>query len=323
MERSPLSPRRTTEEQSRDHDLGLGTVVSGQRRHRLLNRDGTFNVVRGGLALIDTLAPHYLLSISWPGFFGLALAGYLFLNVVFAALFVALGPNALSGPGPPVMGAERFSHAFFFSIETFVTIAYGQLWPNGAAANILAEAVALVGMMYHAIVTGLLFARFVRPRPGIVFSNYAVLAPYRRGQAFELRVANARNSEIIELQAQVIFSSFGPDSHGDIARQFVPLPLERNSVVLFPLAWTIVHPIDESSPFYGKSREDLEQVNAEVLVMLSGIDEAFEQTVHARTSYIPEEILWNARFKSMFLTLDPDAPIAIDIRQIHETEPAT
>jgi inward rectifier potassium channel len=321
MERSPLSPRRTLEEQNRDRDLGFGTVVSGHRRHRLLNRNGTFNVVRGGLAFVDTLAPHYLLSISWSKFISLALAGYLILNIAFAALFLALGPAALNGTDASLTAAQRFNQAFFFSIETFVTISYGQLAPNGTAANILAETVALVGTMYHAIVTGLLFARFVRPRPGIVFSEHAVIAPYGDGQAFELRVANARNSEILELQAQVIFSSFGPNSRGDISRQFVPLPLERNSVVLFPLTWTIVHPIDQSSPFYGKAREDLERVNAEVLVMLSGIDEAFEQTVHARSSYLPEEILWNARFKSIFLTPEGDAPISIDIRQIHGTEP--
>lgn len=320
MERSPLSPRRTVEEQARDHDLGFGTVVSGQRRHRLLNRNGSFNVVRGGLALIDTLAPHYLLSISWSRFISLALAGYLILNAGFAALFLALGPSALNGIGPSLTAAQRFNQAFFFSIETFVTISYGQISPNGPAANILAETVALVGMMYHAIVTGLLFARFVRPRPGIVFSDNAVIAPYRDGQAFEFRVANARNSEILELQAQVIFSSFGPGSHGDLVRQFVPLPLERNSVVLFPLTWTVVHPIDQSSPFYGKGPEDLERMNAEVLVMLSGIDEAFEQTVHARSSYTPEEILWNTRFKSIFMTPHGDTPISIDIREIHETE---
>jgi inward rectifier potassium channel len=321
MDPSPLSSRRTAEERQRDRDLGFGAVVSRHRRHRLLNRDGTFNVVRSGLDLVETLAPHYLLRMEWPPFIGLITVGYLILNALFAALFLALGPDALKGPGASMLGDYRFVQTFFFSVETFVTISYGQLAPNGVTANALAETVAVVGMVYHAVATGLLFARFARPRPTIVFSDFAVIAPYGDGQAFEFRIANARSSEIIELEAQVLFSSFQPNGRGEMTRQFVPLPLERNSVVFFPLAWTIVHPIDQSSPFYGKTRNDLEQIGAEVLVLLSGIDETFEQTVHARSSYVPDEIVWGARFTSIFLPPEPDKPVSIDIGRIHEIEP--
>lgn len=153
-----------------------------------------------------------------------------------------------------------------------------------------------------------------------MFSDSAVIAPYGEGTAFEFRLANARNSEIIELEAQVLFSSFEPNGRGDITRQFVPLPLERNKVVFFPLAWTIVHPIDRSSPFYGKTGEDLERMQAEVLVLVSGIDETFEQTVHARSSYMPEEILWNTRFKSLYLPAEPGEQVTIDIKRIHEAD---
>ncbi len=321
MDPSPLSSRRTAEEQQRDRDLGFGAVVSQHRRHRLLNRNGTFNVVRSGLDLVETLAPHYLLKMEWPTFIGLITVGYLVLNTLFAALFVALGPDALKGPGASMLGDYRFVQAFFFSVETFVTISYGQLAPNGVAANVLAEAVAVVGMVYHAVSIGLLFARFARPRPTIVFSDFAVIAPYGEGQAFEFRIANARSSDIIELEAQVLFSSFQPNGRGDTTRQFIPIPLERNSVVFFPLAWTVVHPIDQSSPFYGMTRKDLEHIGAEVLVLLSGIDETFEQTVHARSSYLPEDIVWGARFTSIFLPPEPDAPVSIDIGRIHDIEP--
>ena len=321
MDPSPLFSRRTAEEQQRDRDLGFGAVVSQHRRHRLLNRNGTFNVVRSGLDLVETLAPHYLLKMEWPTFIGLITVGYLILNALFAALFVALGPDALKGPGASMLGDYRFVQAFFFSVETFVTISYGQLAPNGVAANVLAETVAVVGMVYHAVSIGLLFARFARPRPTIVFSDFAVIAPYGDGQAFEFRIANARSSDIIELEAQVLFSSFQPNGRGDTTRQFIPIPLERNSVVFFPLAWTVVHPIDQSSPFYGMTRKGLEHIGAEVLVLLSGIDETFEQTVHARSSYLPEDIVWGARFTSIFLPPEPDAPVSIDIGRIHDIEP--
>jgi len=91
--------------------------------------------------------------------------------------------------------------------------------------------------------------------------------------------------------------------------------------VFFPLSWTIVHPIDPTSPLSGKTRDDLARAHAEVLVLLSGIDETFEQTVHARSSYVPDEIAWNARFKSMYLSTDAGPDVTIDVKRLHEIEP--
>src|SRR5689334_14162470 len=158
FEPSPLAPRRTAEEEARDRDLGFGSVVGRESRQRLLNRNGTFNVVRTGLGWLETLAPHELLHLSWPRFIGLVTGVYLLLNLVFAALFVLFGPDDLLGPGIQMLGG-RFSQAFFFSIQTFATIGYGQVGPNGLAANLIVTVEALVGMMYQALATGLLFVR--------------------------------------------------------------------------------------------------------------------------------------------------------------------
>src|SRR6187431_810575 len=132
---SPLAPRRTAEEEARDRDLGFGSVVGRQSRKRLLNRNGTFNVMRSGLGWLERLAPHELLRIRWPAFIALVCGVYLALNVLFAALFVAFGPDDLLGPGIQMLGG-RVSQAFFFSIQTFATIGYGQVGPNGLAANL-------------------------------------------------------------------------------------------------------------------------------------------------------------------------------------------
>jgi inward rectifier potassium channel len=135
------------------------------------------------------------------------------------------------------------------------------------------------------------------------------------------RIVNRRRNEIIQLEAQVLFSSLEPDQRGGTVRRYTPLPLERNKVTFFPLSWTVVHPIDEASPLAGKTQKDLERTQAEILVLLSGIDETFEQTVHARSSYRPGEIVWNARFTSMFLPSDSRSRISVDIRQVHDIEP--
>ena len=321
FEPSPLSPRRTPEEQARDRDLGFGSIVSRRSRQRLLNRDGSFNVARTGLGFLESLAPYNeLLTISWSGFLLVVSLLYLVLNLMFAVIFVACGPDALLGPGSAMLGG-RFSRAFFFSIQTFATIGYGQIGPNGLAANLVVTIEALVGLMYQALATGLLFARFARPTASVLFSRRAVIGPYNAGQGLMFRIVNRRRNEIIQLEAQVLFSAVEPDQHGGTVRSYSVLPLERNKVTFFPLSWTIVHPIDSASPLAGRTPEELERVEAEILVLLTGIDEAFEQTVHARSSYRADEIVWNARFQSMFQPTDAHSPVSVDITRVHEVEP--
>jgi inward rectifier potassium channel len=319
---SPLARRIAAEAEVRDRDLGFGSVISRESRQRLLNRDGTFNVAREGLGLLEAIAPyHQMLTISWTGFLGLVALLYLALNLVFALLFVACGPDALAGPGAPMLGG-RLGQAFFFSIQTFATIGYGQIGPNGFAANMVVTVEALVGLMYQALATGLLFARFSRPTASILFSHQAVIAPYAGLTALQFRVANRRRrSEIIELEAQVLYSAFETDARGGQVRRYHLLSLERNKVTFFPLSWTIVHPIDEQSPLAAKSREDLEKEGAEILVLLTGVDETAEQTVHARTSYRTDEIVWNARFRSVFQPVRATSGVlAVDVGRLHEIE---
>ncbi|MCU1382371.1 MAG: transporter [Acidobacteria bacterium] len=320
FEPSPLAARPSAEDQARDRDLGFGSVVSRDSRQRLLNRDGSFNVSRTGLGFLDSFAPyHLLLTASWTGFLVAVSAIYLGLNLVFAAAYLACGPDALFGSGAAMMGG-RFAQAFFFSIQTFATIGYGQLAPNGTAANIVVTIEALVGLMYQALATGLLFARFTRPTAALLFSRHAVVAPYRDGRALMFRIANRRRNEIIELNAQVLFSALEPDDRGGAVRRYTPLPLERNKVTFFPLSWTLVHPIDAASPLASLAADDLERTEAEILVLLSGIDEALEQTVHARSSYQAQEIVWNARFQSMYLQTDVRSRVSVDISRVHGIE---
>src|SRR3954468_17086951 len=185
---SPLAARVPADAEVRDRDLGFGSVVSRESRERLLNRDGSFNVARQGLGFFETVAPyHLLLTISWTGFFGVVSLTYLVLNLVFAVAYVACGPEALLGAGATMRGG-RFSQAFFFSIQTFATIGYGQIGPNGMAANIVVTIEALLGLMYQALATGLLFARFTRPVAALLFSRRAVVGPYTNGQGLMFRI---------------------------------------------------------------------------------------------------------------------------------------
>jgi inward rectifier potassium channel len=301
-------------------DLGFGSVVARESRQRLLNRDGGFNVMRGGLGFLASLSPyHSLLAMSWRKFFGLTALFYFGANLLFAAAYLLCGPGSLSVPESA--GIEsRFLQAFFFSIHTLATIGYGTISPVGLAANVIVSIESFIGLFGLALCTSLLFARFSRPTARILFSDRAVIAPYRGVTAFEFRIANTRRNQIIELEAKVLFARF-EDVEGRPLRRFYPLKLERDRVVFFPLSWTIVHPIDETSPFYGMSAEDLRKTMGEFLVLLTGFDETFSQTVHARSSYLAEEVVWNARFADIFYRPADDGLLTIDVRKLHSIEP--
>ncbi len=300
-------------------DFGFGARVAQQSQRRLLNRDGSFNVVREGLPFYRSLSPyHALLTMSWPRFFALIALAYFAVNLGFALLYYLCGEHALDGwhTGNPF---DRFEDAFFFSVQTLATIGYGHMSPNGLAANLLVTLEALVGLLGFALATGLLFARFSRPTARLVFSRNAVIAPFRGGRALMFRLANERSSQLTEVQAVVSLSRLEPSPAGPI-RRFHELRLDRPKVVFLPLHWVVVHPIDERSPLHGVGEPELRASQAEVLVLLSGMDETFSQVVHVRTSYRAEEIVWGARFVDMFLRGE-EGLIGVDMRRLHDVEP--
>ncbi|MEA2570327.1 MAG: inward rectifier potassium channel [Acidobacteriota bacterium] len=300
-------------------DLGFGSVVARESRRRLLNRDGTFNVRREGLGFWQSLsAYHYILTMSWARFIGVVGAVYITINTLFALGYVACGPDALAGfhGETPEM---RFARAFFFSVETVATIGYGSIAPITIAANLLMTIESLVGLLGFSLVAGIVFARFARPTAQIIFSDVALIAPYRNITAFMFRIVNQRSNEIVEMEAKVLLSIRRRD--GDVNdREFLTLKLERDRVAFFPLSWTIVHPIDSASPMFGLSPEALRERDGEFLILLNGFDETFSQTVHTRSSYKPDEVVCNARFKSILNIPNDDGLISVDIRKLHEVE---
>ena len=146
------------------------------------------------------------------------------------------------------------------------------------------------------------------------------MAPYQGGESLQFRIANRRRNQLIQLEAQVLFSQVEPDHRGGRVRRFYTLPLERNSVTFFPTVWTIVHPIGDDSPLKGRTPEDLAHGEAELLILLSGIDDTFAQTVHARSSYRFDEIVWGARFVSPYQRDGDGSRLRADIGRLHQFE---
>lgn len=303
----------------RFRDLGFGSVVATESQKRLLNRDGSFNVARHGLGFFASLNPYpTLLSMPWTHFLGFVTVVYLLVNLVFTIAYLACGPGALRDLQPDE-ALGPFARAFFFSVESFSTIGYGHVIPMGMAANVLITVESLTGLLIFALLAGLVFARFSHPKASIIFSETAIIAPYNGITAFEFRIANQHNSQITDLHANVLLTRIEQGNQGPV-RRFYTLELERPSVALFPLSWTVVHPITSESPLYGLEARDLVESDAEFLVLLTGFGEVFSQKVHTRSSYKPDEIIWNARFSNLFLQRPSDGMMSIDVQKIHSTE---
>ncbi|ABF42014.1 K+ channel, inward rectifier [Candidatus Koribacter versatilis Ellin345] len=305
---------RVFDPQKESQDLGFGTVLSKQQQLRLLNRDGSFNVKRFPPTLWEKLGSyHSLVTMSWPRFFLLIGIAYFAINVPFALAYYFAGPAALSGD----QSLHGFLRCFFFSIDTFATIGYGNITPATLLTNFLVTIEAIFGLLSVGLVAGLVYARFARPTAKIAYSKNAVIAPYRGLTGFMFRLVNARQNELIEVNAKVILSRF-EDRDGRRQRVFHNLELERAIVIFFPLSWTVVHPIDEQSPLWGWTDAKLREAESEFLILLTATDEVFATIVHSRTSYSASEVIWDARFSNMFveekgeLSFDPEKLDAVE-----------
>lgn len=304
-----------------ERDLGFGSVVSGQSRERLLNSDGTFNVRRTGLPLATSLnLYHTLLSMKWSRFLGLILLLYFLSNIVFGAFYASLGVSGLIDTSAEPM-SNIFLRGFFFSVQTFATIGYGTIHPAGVVPNLLVTIESYYSLLANALITGLVFARFARPVARIIFSDVAVIAPYRNIEGLMFRFVNGRSSQLIEVTIKVLFARF-VNENGRTVRRFDFLDLERTNVTFLPLALTVVHPITESSPFKGLTQQDLIATDAELLILITATDETFAQTVHTRSSYKPHEIRCGHKFVSIYNEVEDGEPISIDIRKLSAIEPA-
>lgn len=295
-------------------DPGFGSK-SGRGAKRIINKDGSFNVKREGIdgGLKDIYQK--LISINNWWFVGYVTLLYFATNAVFAAIYYFNGVENLSG-GEQATHLDAFFKCFYFSIQTFTTVGYGAVAPLGFGANAIASIEALAGSMYFALVTGVLYGRFSRPKSKLIFSEKAIIAPYRGKEALMFRLANRRSNVLMKMKAEVIFM-IKENKADPNQRSYYTLPLERNEVQILALSWTVVHPLDEESPLFGLSKNQLIQQQAEVLILISGFDDTFNQDVHARFSYTAEEFEFDAKFKPSFEVLD-NGEARMNIENIHQ-----
>ena len=299
-------------------DLGFGRVVVQAVRGRFINRDGEPNSIKYGLGAQRTMRLYLAaLAAGWPAFLGWMFGALLLINGCFALAYTALGAGALRGTEQVGLD-DPFLRAFSFSIGVFTTTGSGPMYAYGPTANWLVDLESFIGPITLVAAFGIMIARLMRPRIRLAFSESAIIAPYEGGRGLMFRIVNMRPSDLSDVKARVNLIWY-EDFDGVRERNFHELKLERDSVELFTLHWTIVHPITATSPLAGITPERLADAQAEFVVFISALEETFSTRVTTRTSYIWDEVSWDVKFASIFAN-GPDGIIAIDVERLSRTE---
>ena len=281
---------------------------------QVLKTEGQIRVTPIGLersGLSD--AYHDMLRASWTRLLMLFIGTFLVFNLMFAALF-ALDPRGVGYAAGQIDG-PLFWRAFVFSIDTMATVGYGNMYPLSFYANVVAAIEIALGILFVALVTGVVFARFSRPTARILFSKVAVIMPFDGVPTLMFRAANQRHNLIFEASATVsVLADIVVD--GMQLRRFISVALVRESNPVFALTWTIMHRIDEESPLYQWLTDRKTIGDSEIVVILAGIDERSGQSIHARWAYDDEDVVWDARFVDI-IGVDQGTR-TIDYRKFHD-----
>ncbi len=258
---------------------------------------------------------HWILRLTWPRFLLLISAVYLGMNLLFACLY-AVVPGSVANARP-----GSFVDLYFFSIETLATVGYGYMNPGNLWGHCVASVEILLGMMGIAVITGLMYARFSQPSARISFSRCAVITLFNGVPTLMLRTANERNNTILDASVRAAIVRTETTLEGQTFNRFYDLKLERERTSVFALSWTIMHRIDASSPLYGIGPDVWLRDEIGLSVSISGQDDTFHDTVHARVSFGPADVHFGERFVDIISEDVAQNQLIMDYTRFHDTVP--
>lgn len=282
-----------------DKNSGFGTNANSYGG-RFVNKNGTPNVEKRGMHLLRRISWYHTM-IDMPNwkFMTILFTFYIVINFVFAIAYYAIGIEHLDGIEQSQSVLTQFGQAYFFSAQTFTTVGYGHISPTGFLASALSSAEALIGLLSFAIATGLFFGRFSKPTAFLKFSHHALISPYGENKALMIRLAPFKNTNFTDAKAKVTLG-MSVEENGFKTNKFYSLDLELDRINALSLSWTLVHPITENSPLYNFTEEDFKKIHGEILVFITTFDDMFSNTVAARTSYTFDEVIYGAKFETMY-----------------------
>ena len=289
---------------------------------RFLNKDGKANISKTGIGFFEKYSWfHSMLTVSGLKFFLIILLFYVAVNLIFAIVYYLIGVEHLGGMIAKTE-PEKFLEAFFFSAQTFTTVGYGRISPTGFITSGIAAFQALTGLLSFAVATGLMYARFSKPTAYIKYSQNAIIAPYKGITALMIRLAPYKNTTLTDAEVKLTLG-LTVEENGKNFNRFFPMDLELEKVNALTLNWTLVHPITESSPLYGFSKEDFHNIPGEILVFLKAFDDMFSNTVVSRSSYTFREVVYGAAFNPMYHRDESNNMTVLDQGKLSDYREAT
>jgi inward rectifier potassium channel len=288
--------------------------VASARPQQLLDARGRALIERRGVRR-QSLANdgyHFLRTGSWTRVIAIFAVLFAVSNLLFALAYWAAGSKISSSTG--------FLDLYWFSVQSMATIGYGVLAPMDHVANVIVTVEAFYGIVFTAVVTGIVFARFSTPAPRVVFSKVALIAEHDGQRALQFRMANERTTAIVEATVRLYMTREETLANGERFRRVYDLALRRATTPVFSLSFLAVHPIDDKSPLYKKTAVDLRESSTNFIVTFMGIDDGLASTVHSRYLWSWNDIVYDERFVDV-LRADPDGKRYIDLAPIHDSEP--
>jgi inward rectifier potassium channel len=282
-----------------NNDTGFGSNASNYGG-RFINRDGTFNLRREGSPFWERYNMYQvLLALPVWKFITAMVIFFIAINFLFTSLYLVIGTDQLQG----LLSATpwgKIKEVYFFSCQTFTTVGYGRVNPIGDGANFVASLEALSGLLSFAIATGLIYGKFSRPRANLVFSDHALIGPYRDSTALMFRFAGIKERHALsDVEVQVNLAMLVREDATPVYK-FFDLALERKRIENLPMNWTVVHHINDDSPLLGLTDEDMKTADVEIYVLIRGFDDVYANMVLTRTSYTYDEIKFNRKFVPMY-----------------------
>jgi inward rectifier potassium channel len=256
---------------------------------------------------------HHFMTVSWPRLFATLASFFLVFDILFGLLY-HLVPGCIANLNPP-----GFAGAFFFSVETLATVGYGDMHPQTLYGHSVAMAEIFVGLMSLALITGIMFARFSRPRARFLFTKNLVVRPIDGKRTLLIRAANQRQNVVQDASAQLRMLRDEITAEGFRIRRVLDLPLVRSQHPMFVLGWTVMHLIDHASPLNEETAESLLKSRTSFVLSISGTDETTGQILMARAEYSSDDIRWNATFRDILEEAD-DGTLHLDYGKFHEVE---
>jgi inward rectifier potassium channel len=290
------------------------TAPGEQSKSRVVRIGARVIETRGLAAGFWTDLYHRALTINWPVFFATAAGIFISLNAVFAFLFW-LGKDPIAN-----VSADLPMSLFYFSIETLATVGYGDMHPQTDYGHLIATIEIFTGMSFLAVMTGLIFARFSRPRARFLFAENPVVTLQQGRPTLMIRIANARNNTISQATARLWLFRLENMNEGHQLRRYYELKLDRREHPMFSLSWTLFHVIDETSELYGLTPDDLAATEAAFALNVSGVDDNSAQQLYARQLYSHRDIRWNYRYRDI-TSLSAEGRLLLDYSLFHEITP--